>query len=98
MNKIAEPSELLMYRQDSDTDILLEQTIYEPVGHFNLTPREEEILHLIAAGKTNKEIAREICRVERTVEYHRNRLMRKLNARNMPELLKKTISMGIMPL
>jgi DNA-binding NarL/FixJ family response regulator len=60
-----------------------------------LTRREEQILRLILAGKTNKQIARVLSRSCRTIEYHRNRLMHKLEARNAAELVKQAIVMGI---
>jgi DNA-binding NarL/FixJ family response regulator len=60
-----------------------------------LTRREEQILRLILAGKTNKQIARVLSRSCRTVEYHRNRLMHKLDASNAAELVKQAIVMGI---
>ena len=46
-------------------------------------------------GKTNKEIAQLLYRTERTIEYHRNRLMRKLGTHNIVELIKRAIEMGI---
>ena len=61
----------------------------------NLTRREAEVLRFILAGKTNKDMARIICRAERTVEYHRNRLMRKLGVHNVAELVRCAITMGI---
>ena len=61
----------------------------------NLTRREAEVLRFILAGKTNKEMARILCRAERTVEYHRNRLMRKLGVHNVAELVRCAITMGI---
>ncbi len=80
-----------------ETDKLLEDTLIN--NHSNiaepLTKREAEILQLIVAGKTNKEIARKLCRTERTVEYHRNCLMRKVGAHNAAELVKRAISMGM---
>ena len=60
-----------------------------------LTNREGEILRLIIGGHTNKQIARRLSRSERTVEYHRNRLMRKLAAHNAAELVKRSLVMGI---
>ena len=39
-------------------------------GLSDLTPREREILQLLIAGKTNKEIAREIFVSKKTVEFH----------------------------
>ena len=61
----------------------------------HLTARETQILQSIVAGQTNKQIARMLSRSQRTVEYHRNRLMRKLNAHTAAELVKKAITMGI---
>lgn len=87
----------------TQTDQLLENTIvndvrikvgvvYEPPL---LTKCEVQILQSILTGKTNKQIARTLSRSCRTIEYHRNRLMRKLNVRNAAELVKQAIAMGI---
>ena len=62
----------------------------------HLTARETQILQSIVAGQTNKQIARMLSRSQRTVEYHRNRLMRKLNAHTAAELVRKAIAMGIL--
>lgn len=61
-----------------------------------LTKRETEILQLIVSGKTNKEIAHTLCRTKRTVEYHRYRLMRKLEAHNAADLVKRAIAAGVL--
>ena len=76
-------------------DNLLEDTLVNIGPGKGLTKRETEILKLIIAGKTNKKIAQEIYRTERTVEYHRHRLMRKLGAHSAAELVKRAITMGI---
>ena len=60
-----------------------------------LTRREAQILQLIVSGRTNREIARILYRTERTIEYNRSRLMRKLGAHNAAELVKRAITMGI---
>jgi two-component system secretion response regulator SsrB len=52
-----------------------------------LTKREGEVLQLIVSGRTNKQIAKQLSRSERTVEFHRNRLMRKMSAHNAAELV-----------
>ena len=62
----------------------------------HLTARETQILQSIVAGRTNKQIARTLSRSQRTVEYHRNRLMRKLNAHTAAELVKRAITLGIL--
>lgn len=51
----------------------------------NLSPRETEILHLLAKGQSNKEIAREIGLQEITVKVHLSSIYRKLDVRNRVE-------------
>ena len=79
-----------------DRDTLLEGTLVPSINKpdFGLTKREGEILRLIVAGQTNKQIARQLSRSERTVEYHRNRLMRKMAVHNAAELVKQAITTG----
>ena len=76
-------------------DIFLEDTLVNIKPAKPLTKREAEILQLIVQGKTNKKIAQVLYRTERTVEYHRNRLMRKLGAKTAADLVKRAITMGI---
>jgi len=76
-------------------DELLENTLYNLVPENNLTKRETEILNLILSGNTNKEISQKISRTERTIEYHRNRLMHKLGTKTAAELVKRAIALGI---
>ncbi|MBN1806858.1 MAG: response regulator transcription factor [Sedimentisphaerales bacterium] len=74
----------------------LEKTLVDNIGiNEPLTRREVQILRSILAGKTNKQIALMLSRSRRTIEYHRNRLMRKLNAHNTVELVKRAVAMGI---
>ena len=78
------------------TDRHLENTLVNNIGISEpLTKREVQILRSILAGKTNKQIALMLSRSRRTIEYHRNRLMRKLDARNTVELVKRAVAMGI---
>ena len=78
------------------TDRHLENTLVNNIGSSEpLTKREVQILRSILAGKTNKQIALMLSRSCRTIEYHRNRLMRKLDARNTVELVKRAVEMGI---
>jgi two-component system response regulator FixJ len=59
------------------------------VGNVDdLSPAEQKILELVAAGKANKEIAYVLDRSVRTVENHRHRLMKKLGASSTAELVK----------
>ena len=60
-------------------DYLSRAPAYEDSEISPLTPREKEILRLIADGYTNKEIAERLVLSPSTVHSHRNNLMRKLN-------------------
>lgn len=60
-----------------------------------LTPREREVLQLIAEGKTTAKIASLLSLSEKTVETHRRQLMHKLNLYSVAELTKYAISEGL---
>ena len=60
-----------------------------------LTPREREILQLVAEGKSSKEIANLLDLSVYTVETHRARVMQKLNLRGIPELILYAVRKGI---
>lgn len=60
-----------------------------------LTPREREVLVLIADGRTNKEIAGELGISPRTVETHRESLMRKLRIHTVAGLTRFAIEAGL---
>jgi DNA-binding NarL/FixJ family response regulator len=59
-----------------------------------LTPREIEIVKLIAEGKTSREIADLLFLSFRTIQNHRTRIMRKLNLKKNTDLVKYAIRMG----
>jgi DNA-binding NarL/FixJ family response regulator len=60
-----------------------------------LTPREQEVLKLIAEAYTNKEIASTLHLAEKTVESHRANLLRKLGMRDRVELVRYAIKRGL---
>jgi FixJ family two-component response regulator len=53
-----------------------------------LTPREREVMTLVAAGRLNKQIAAEIGITEATVKLHRGQVMRKMHVRSLAELVR----------
>ena len=63
-----------------------------------LTDREREVLSLIAEGRSNKEIAMHLGIGVRTIETHRERIMRKLNIHSVAGLTKFAISQGLVSL
>jgi len=62
-----------------------------------LTPREIEIIKLIAEGKSSREIAALLFLSFRTIQNHRTRIMRKLNLKKNTDLVKYAIQMGFIP-
>ncbi len=62
---------------------------------IRLTEREAEVLPLIAAGMTSKEIAQKLCLTEQTIKWRRQKLMEKLDARNTAEMLTKAQELGL---
>jgi two-component system response regulator FixJ len=61
----------------------------------SLTPREREVLEGLLAGRANKEIARELGVSHRTIEVHRAKLMEKLGARSLSEVVRIAVSAGL---
>lgn len=61
-----------------------------------LTPRQGDILRLVSIGHTNREIAEMLEISVRTVEVHRFNLMRRLNVRNVAQLLRRALQLGLL--
>lgn len=60
-----------------------------------LSKAELKILLLVLKGKSNKEIAFQLCRSRRTIDDHRRNVMRKLSVNNVVELTKVGIQLGL---
>ena len=60
-----------------------------------LSPREREVLQLVAEGKSNKEVASLLNLSVYTVETHRAKIMQKLNLKGVPELILYAVRKGI---
>ena len=61
-----------------------------------LTPRQRDILRLVALGHTNREIATLLQISVRTAEVHRFNLMRRLEVRNVAQLLRRALQIGLL--
>jgi len=69
-----------------------QDTLVEP-----LSPRELEVLHLIALGRTNKEIAKQLVVARGTVKAHAASIYRKLDVANRTEAAARARELGILP-
>ncbi len=63
--------------------------------HASLTRREIEVMTLVVAGRLNKQVAGDLGISEITVKAHRGKLVRKMRARSLPDLVRMAIRLGI---
>jgi DNA-binding NarL/FixJ family response regulator len=88
-----------IYLSPSVTDIVVEDFVRNrtPAGSAleSLSPREREVLQLLAEGKTSKEIAAALHVSQKTAESHRAQLMERLNIHTVAELTKYAIRQGL---
>ena len=61
----------------------------------SLSPRQREVLSLLLTGMLNKQIAFELGTTEKTIKVHRGRVMEKIRARSMAELVRLTGNLDI---
>jgi DNA-binding NarL/FixJ family response regulator len=64
-------------------------------NYDSLTPREQEVLRLLAEGLNAKEIADKLCISSKTVENHRTNIMHKLNLQNPIDLIRYSAKIGL---
>jgi FixJ family two-component response regulator len=62
-----------------------------------LTPRERQVLALVVAGLLNKQIAGELGTTELTIKVHRGRVMRKMKAASLADLVRMAEKLKISP-
>jgi FixJ family two-component response regulator len=60
-----------------------------------LTPREKQVLEYVVSGRMNKQIAADLGTVEKTIKVHRARVMHKLGARSVAELVQIASIVGV---
>jgi DNA-binding NarL/FixJ family response regulator len=72
------------------------QPLQEEIDADLLTPRQGDILRLVSIGHTNREIAEVLEISVRTVEVHRFNLMRRLNVRNVAQLLRRALQLSLL--
>lgn len=77
------------------TSLLSDSYIADSYHGKPLSHAEKTVLGLVIEGKSSKEIARQLHRSVRTIEGHRSHLMHKLRARNLMDLVRHVVSMGL---
>ena len=77
-------------KNENSHKLALQRTEIEP-RIAKLTPRERQIMDMIVQGNANKVIAIDLGVSQRTVETHRTRIMRKMQARSLAELVRMAV-------
>jgi FixJ family two-component response regulator len=77
-------------RREVEKAVANAQALFE-----TLTPREREVLALVASGLMNKQVAAELGLAEITVKIHRGHIMRKMGARSLADLIRTAETLGI---
>ncbi len=77
-------------RREAERTVANVRSLFE-----TLTPREREVLALVASGLMNKQIAAELGLAEITVKIYRGQIMRKMGARALADLIRMTETLGI---
>jgi len=67
-------------------------------SYASLSPREREVMTLIAAGRLNKQVGGELGISEITVKAHRGRMMRKMHAHSLPDLVRMADRLCVNPI
>jgi FixJ family two-component response regulator len=67
------------------------------IRYEQLTPREREVCALVSAGLLNKQVGAELSVTEKTVKEHRGRVMRKMKAESLADLVMMAERLGIRP-
>jgi len=86
LDRVQEAIELDRQHRDELADLAALEERYR-----SLTAREREVLVLVVAGRANKVIAADLGISQRTVEIHRGRVMEKMRARSLPQLVRMTL-------
>jgi FixJ family two-component response regulator len=65
--------------------------------HGSLTPREQEVMSLVVSGLLNKQVGLKLGISEITVKAHRGKMMLKMKADSLPDLVKMAVTLGLAP-
>lgn len=82
--------------QGSGIAHLIVKRLIDPPATFELSPREIQVLKLIASGKTNPQIAEELTLSPLTVKKHRENILRKLKATNTAQVISRARFKGLL--
>jgi FixJ family two-component response regulator len=65
--------------------------------HARLTPREKQVFALVTSGLLNKQVGYELNATEKTIKVHRARVMEKMEAPSLADLVRMASRLGVKP-
>ena len=81
--------------RDAEARVAHAELVEIRARHATLTPREREVLQHVVSGQRNKRIAHDLGTVEKTIKVHRARVMKKMRAGSLAELVRMADRLGI---
>lgn len=81
---------IIQYKEQTKTSVIKRRVM-------NLTPKELEVFRLVAKGMLNKRIAFRQGTVLQTIKLHRGRVMQKMQAKSVSELIQLALKAGVIP-
>ena len=81
--------------KDIDQEYLSALKKGESIEDVELSSREKEVLQLVTEGKSSKEIGQVLFLSPKTIDVHRNNIMKKIDLYTIPELTKYAIQKGL---
>jgi len=77
---------------DEQSEMMTLRSNYE-----SLTPREQDVMRCVVAGMLNKQIGMKLGISEITVKAHRGKMMQKMKAESLADLVKTAVRLGLAP-
>jgi DNA-binding NarL/FixJ family response regulator len=89
------PPQMLEHNELSASALPVQHVLGAGVAPLNLTERQQEVLHLVLQGKTNKEICRSLSLAEPTVKVHVSAILRILGVQSRTQAVLAATRLGI---
>ncbi len=83
-----------LQRAAEQRDVVAEMAVFRQ-RYSSLTPRERQVMHHVVAGQLNKQIAADLGTGEHTIKVHRARVMEKMGAESLADLVRAAERLGV---